>query len=185
MHWNNPQLNLSSLQNSSNIRSCWPIKKCSNKGLLQCSQNWLVFHTKNNLFTAHLFADASHQLLLCDTCPFFFSIAPCGRSYLSAKTHVQHSQGPVGKLRALRDNGVFSNFLKKNPLFLGGRLFWESRFPWFCSKCLINITAQKLLSMNLSPTFDRISQGKMASCFAIFHFKPAVNVVAWTGGLEY
>ena len=57
----------------------------------------------------------------------------------------------------------------RETLFLGGRLFWE--IPWFCSKCLINITAQKLLSMNLSPTFNRIFQGKMASCFAGFSFQ--------------
>lgn len=63
------------------------------------------FPHQKDLFTAYLVAGTLHQLLLCDTSPFF-SIAPYGRSYLSAKTHVQHSRGPVGKLRALRDNGV-------------------------------------------------------------------------------
>lgn len=127
--WNNPQLNLSSLQNPSNILSCWPIKKCSNKGLLQCSQNRLVFHTKNHLFTAHLVAGASHQLLLCDTCPFFFPLRLMDEA-ISQQRHMCSTLRVLWGSCEHWGTMVFSNLLKKNNVILLGVVCF-GRFPWF------------------------------------------------------
>lgn len=44
------------------------------------------FSHQTDLFTAYLVADASHQLLLCDTCPFFFHCALWTKLSLSKDT---------------------------------------------------------------------------------------------------